>query len=1038
MAIELIDYTAKAEGLLRGFSPVDRDWLLVRSGFIQDIEVVSQKLLQPGRPMWNTIAFWKAIGGCMPESLYVEDDIQLLSSMKGVFMSQSEHVKEISVEDSLQLENSTIIVRKTNKPFGLTGDAAENFMAAMLLKNNTITTENGIVRQAVMNAELTEEQFNEYISLLEPKQVTVDGKVYNEIKTGRFVSVAFRFTEEGNLVVLRGLREYEGRFVYAINGQPKSKYLVYAVVLNYLLTAGSENTLNGRLAFMNNVFLDDIYVGTGHDLLKIQKQYKMGNLIVAASNNPRVPQVRKGGKQEMEAAAQAFHSMGIVTAMHKAGKYLLVDKGAMAAGFGMDAEGNIMYWLDADKASKKVGGRHLHGVATAYSAYICNSGIGIRIDGKVNHYKGNKFVEMRLQSPLAPEGSGNFMYNPEMDDVTSPHHQSFGQTRVYFAEVAGSQFGEAGAQLTIVTAKVGDVVEQGDMLIGQKSLVLSPSTGKLDISPKVKNVMERSNTKGVVKEVVTRWNDQTSNYSVKVVVEELSVLHAQKYRGVSKGRASAFCLDVEVYDSVTGKVYFDPKLPLGPVGDLEAENCVERLLSDEEGKTKLHLMEMASHDGCEMIWDGVKWENEEQFDKWVVKNRKVVTIRRSNIEKNVYTILKNKFGSDPNFEFKDQERSIVHKNAQAWIGEVTSIVEVPLTHTFVGKTSLFGEVISYAGIQYPELYDVLLDGVIKNQVAVSEVYSMAQDASAEAFDNRIYPIIALDDEYGTFVEFVDGDAVEVDFEFMSQDQALILLDMSEEEYISTQADISLPILVTRIGIPGKEVNLDTFRQIQKALMAKGEAITKGQTPHDFSRVALVLPDPLKMSILRFDAFARATSTSSQNAAQNLIRILLHLGGEGMGTSNDQLQKYRNSGGWESIAARLMALFQGAMKSMAVESNSLMSKIARTEAIAFQCRAATTISGDCSAEQALVHPKMAAKLGLEDGDIVLVGRNPMPKLGALKLSINERAPMDTLLMNAFSWHSFNEGDADGDSVFFITITPSGDIVVPCINNAATQF
>lgn len=1023
MSIQFVDYQTKAEELLSTLGPIDQDWLLFK-GNIQDISVASQSLFKPGKPMWNTACFWKAIGGCFTgiDVVYVEDNDVFLNSKLGRFYDESEYFKPVDLETALTLKNAVLFVKNPAKPFGLTNKAADSFMSAAELNGLKVCTENSLVQEKVMNADLTKEGFDSYVASLGASAITVEGNVYWEVKTSRYVSIAFRLTDEGNLVVLRGLTEHEGRFVYSINGEPKSKYLVYAIVLNYLVTCRQETTMNGRLAYMANVFLDDIHVGTSHELLAIQKQYKLGNLVVSPSKNPRVPQVRKGGKDELEAAAKAFHAMGIVTAMHKAGKYLLVDKGAKAAGFGMNKAGDIVYWLDADKASKKVGGRHLHGVPTAYSMFLCNSGVGIRIDGEVFHFKGNKFVQMRIQSPLAPEGSGNFIYNPEMDDVNSPHHQYFGQTRVYSHDFAGSQFGEAGALLSVVTAKEGDEVNVGDVLIGQKSLIIS--NGEVKVSEEVKYVPKRSNCPGIIKQVSTRWNDQTSVYSVKVVVEEISHSHAQKYRGIIKGRASAFCQDIEVYDEATGHVYFDPSKKLGPVGDLSAENCVHHLVSDEEGKTKIHLKEMASHAGCPMVFNEDHWENEEAFDNWVVENRKVVTVYRSNIEKNVYSILKSKFGSDADFTFKDDERSIVHRNAQAWVGEVTCIVEVPLTHTFVGSTSLFGEVNSYLGIQYPALYEVLLEGVLKNQAAVSEVYTMAQDVSGSIQDNLIYPFIALDEEFGTVVEFSSNGKFDVQFDLMTAEQAFILLGITAEE-----CQAACPLLITSITIPTKEVDLNTFRSIQKAIMAKGEELLGGQTHHDFSRVALVVPEPLKVSVLRLDALARAASTSSQNIAQNLIRILLHLGGEGMGTSNDTLQRFRTNGGWETVANRLMAMLQGAIRTMAVESNSLMSKAARTENVAFQCRAATTISADCASDQALIHPALAAKLGLEDGDTVLVGRNPMPKLGALKLSIHEMAPVDTLLMNAFSWHSFNEGDADGDSVFFLAITPDGDIVVP---------
>lgn len=1014
--------------LMEGMSPVEQSIMCQYLALWTRKESLYNQGCRPGTARFNSMVMWSVLGGCVPDALRDGNVYYIKGNLGGTIYRFTRECEDITILTSIEeipalKEGDTVLVEDTNNIFNLRGQKADNLVGAWRDAGVWVGTVNALLMQKLLETEVSEDMFVEYLSKLQGTPTSVEGKTFSRVKITRYDSLDIRY-EDGELEVLQGLKSNLGRNWYSFNGQPASKFKAWMVSLNYLVSSRSAQILKGRKAFMKEIFVDDVYVGKIHPLLAAQKTDKLGNLKLAMSKDPKVILTEKGSKEMMEQASRIFMNEGIPTFMHKAGSYLLVDDGARAAGVDIIG-GWYHYWLEADKASKRAGGRHLHGVATAFSAFLENSGIGIRIREEVLHWEGVSHLTMRIQSPLATEGSGNFHYHPSLDDPNHPSFKGMWHERVYSHNFPSGQFGEALTKLTTYVPAVGDTLEKGDVLIGQKKFTLTGDINSpFSLSEKCVNVPHRAEHRCRVKEVQSLYNAQTSNLDVKVTVEEITQTAAEKYRGTSKGRGSSFCRNIRVVDAKTRKSYYNPTKELGE------DNPIEFLLSDEEGKTRLQLAEMASHEVEGLVWNGDHWENEQLLDQWIIDNRKEVVITRFNLEPTVYAILKQKFGEDESFTWEDQTRTATHR-AQAWMGKVVDVVETPLTHTFVGKTSLFGEVISYLGIEHPALYNLLLDGVTKNQAAISELYSMVGDhfdkfnfenePDAEAFAN---PIILLE-AGGT--EVVYGKRVEVEFVLLTPEQCEDLFGMPPEVYQAylTTPGVAKPLAVSKITIPGEEITLATLRAIQRAANASEIPAKVGV---DASRFCFLGQD--KAHVYRLDALARVSATTSHNISQNLIRMFMHLGVDSnMGTGDQSLGELRQKGGWESVMSRLQSMLQGAVKTLSVESNTILAKAARTEAVAFQCRAATTIDGTCAIDQALIHPDLAEKFGLVNGDTVLVGRNPMPKMGALKLFISDRAPRNTLMMNAFAWHAFNEGDADGDSVFFLAISSEGDLVVP---------
>lgn len=984
--------------------------------------------VRPGTARYNLLAYASAMGGCIPAAL--KNSSFFFAKATGFpapkYVRKSGFFKIITSDQISEMKKGDVLIKEHGPLFGLSSQLEAMMLDTLNEAGITVTTVGNLNLGFVMESEIGEEQFVDYLNKLDGSEVEVDGKKYMRVQITRYDSLDVRY-QDGELEILQGLMPSVGREWYSFNGQPVPKFKAWMVSLNYLLSSKNAIVLKGRKAFMEEVFVDNVYVGKVHPMLAIEKKEKLGNLQLGVGSDYRVPMTEKGTKEMMEECARTLMDEGIPTFMHKSGAYLLCGDGARAAGVDI-VHGLYHYWLEADKASKRAGGRHLHGVATAFSTSLEESGVGIRINGEVYRWEGVSHILMRVQSPLVVEGSGNFHYHPDLDNVDHPLFKQLWQERVYNHNFAAGQFGEAATRLGTYMPSVDTEVVKGSVLIGQKRVGVKD--GDLVVSDKCYNVPHKASFTCKVLDTVTSFNKQTSNLDVKIKVAEYSNTAAEKYRGTGKGRGSSFCRNLVVKDANSNKLLYNARKPLGMPGE---SNCVQFLVSDEEGKTKLQLAEMAAHEVKGIVWSGDHWENEDLLNKWIEDNRLEVVVVRKNIEPTVYSILKQKFSSDDSFVFEDEFCTVTHK-AQAWMGKVVDVVETPLTHTFVGKTSLFGEVISYLGIEHPNLYNLLMQGVVKNQVAIQELYGMVGDNSGMfdfAKDPDLscfsHPLLLLEDG-GTIVEYDKNNKFKVELDVMSPSMCEDLFNMTQEAWnvILSTDGISKPVYIKKITLPAGEIDLDSVRSINRALQE--HAVGMAALGVDVSRVTFF--GQSMAHTYRLDALARVSATSSHNISQNLIRILMHLGVESeMGAADDQLKRLRNSGGWESVMSRLQSMLQGAIRVIAIESNKVLAKAARTEEIAFQCRAATTIDAKCPIDTALIHPDLAEKFGLISGDTVLVGRNPMPKMGALKLCVNEFAPPNTLLMNAFAWHAFNEGDADGDSVFFLAISSDGDLVVP---------
>lgn len=997
------------DDVLNSFTPAERSMLLSNAGINWKLGAAAAQHLSFGSPGYNNLIFWSTLGGLLPSYAkgVINAPAELRVKSRFAFVKADGFKTFSSLEELAALgKGSVVLIEPRTAYLGLKSKVWDKLVRALQEQGVIFVTLNDLMVAKLLEAQLGAEGFANYEGNLKSEPHIQNGKVYTGIKLGEYHSFYFRHDEEG-MYVIDGVGEDVLLNSFSINGHViVDRHLVFALVVNYLATARSYRVMQGRKAYLANVFVDDINVGFTHDLLDLNKAWKNGNIIVSATTAGYVPLITKGGPAHNLKASRQYHAMGIPTFLHKAAKWLLVGDGARSVGMDLNAEGDVSYMTNVDKASKMMG-RYLHGVPTALTPEVCESGIKIRIDGKDASWKGHPYVVCRVQSPLVEEGSGNGMGHPEMNGKVLKYQKS-----VVTETIPGKLLGKAGLENTLVLPKVGDRIKPGQRIVAVKSM-LNESV----VIPVAKNdgVME-----AIVERVETVWNKQTSMMSIKVTLLQESGSDAQKYRGTGKYRIHDFCRNVKVTHK--GDTIFNPKKPL-------LEGGVQHLVGDEEGKTMTQVIEMAAN-VIGATWLGSCWDKEVEIQQWIKANHKLVKVTRSNVEPNTYALLKHKFGADPDFEFIDQLDTIIHSNANAWVGTVVEVIEVPLTETFLTSTTLFGEVIGYMAIHYPHLYGALMVDTFKNQIMAEKVYEMAkepEDLLAVVSD----PYIVLDPSFGTKVNF--GDKFNVGLATMSVLEAEAILGIDEGTYNGLAAQGKYLFKVDTITIPVGELGLDTLRGIHKCLDTYNAQFKAAGAAINFQGFNVWVSNGTKDKTLHVypAVLARAAGTVNHNIAQGFLRILFLLATE-TGVVDQEVEVMRQRDSWEGLAYRLVSMLQGAIESMAVESNSLLAKVAKTGRVGFQARVATTIDKRCTIEECRMNPITAKLLGLVTGDVCLVGRNPMPKMGALRLVVDDRVPEAVLMMNALAWHAFNEGDADGDSVFWIAISESGDIVLPNLN------
>ena len=585
---------------------------------------------------------------------------------------------------------------------------------------------------------------------------------------------------------------------------------------------------------------------------------------------------------------------------------------------------------------------------------LYNSPLYYQHDGDWCNYNGIPIEVAVVASPLVEEGSGHSIDHPDITrKVCCPTKIS--------AEIPITKE----AKDSISVALVGTSLKKGDTIIQQKSIV-NPSGYALEVWG--------HHCEGKVISEPSYFHNLDTNILHVTVTCMIISSSPEKYRGYGKYRSNGgFLLDLEVREG--NNIIFNPKSPLKE-GNTFLQS--ERVVGGEEYKTLMYVLNILAHDmpDGKIYWNGVAYEDEEQVIKLVEEKAKRVTVTRGNLESSVYQMFKSIYGDDDTFTFEDDTRTVTHHNVWCWTGTSVEMVEVPLTSVFMGKTKLFAEHIHYIGTEYPHLYSILLDELMRNQKLVERALDMVEEV-----ENSSYVIM------GDETEIIYGEKINLDI------------------YEGYLMKLSLP-----------DYTMDTLKRLTKMLR---KAKFKGLTLEGTDRKGDNYQYPIDLQV-----FLSLTGSISHKAVRNLFLLFQCL----------ETPYKERTGKTTSAVYRYMRLISGVIEGIVVDSNALLARGAKTGPIAYTCRAASTIDASVALDELHISQSMATEWGLEEGDFIIPGRVPVPGVGVLKLVINNRVPYATVVLSAATKHAIEEGDVDGDSIIFLAFSKDGILRKPSNNLA----
>ncbi len=581
--------------------------------------------------------------------------------------------------------------------------------------------------------------------------------------------------------------------------------------------------------------------------------------------------------------------------------------------------------------------------------------------GEAYNFAGIEYKEAAVASPLVEDGSGQGLGHPETTRKMAV------QTTIS-AVVPAFKFDPQDVTNTLVIAPRKTKLKFGDAIISTKSAVAK--SGLL--------VLERwtsLNAGKVVSEPTINYNDITSMLSIKVDCLEIMEGDAEKFRGFGKFRSNGGFLKNIAITTADGCVVFNPQTALK---DAEGNLLqVEHVVGGEEYKTLNYVIGLLADQMAEgqAVWDAAmgKWENEAELISLVETQMTRVVVRRWNYEQTVYEMLKAMYGNHPDFAFDDSNNQVTHSNVMAWIGNQVQIIEVPLTRTFVGKCPLFAEHIATLGMEFPQLYKVLLNDVAKNQKMIAAALDLAEGIVPGATEENPY-----------------GNCIIIDNQTMVVDGEKSTLDLARQEDGST--------ILNNLIVSG-DYDLDLLSKLDRMITKAGFA--------GFVIEAFNEDDECCVFALNLATFRLLTGSASHKLIRTLVQLFVHLE-----TPNGDDRNYDN---WENEFYRLAMMLKAGLEIAVADSNSLIAKATKTTAIAFTCRVGGSMDADVKLDEFHIHPELAEFWGLQSGDIIVPGRVPVPGMGVLNLVLNSEVPMGTAIYPSCIQHALQEGDKIIDSL-----------------------
>lgn len=638
------------------------------------------------------------------------------------------------------------------------------------------------------------------------------------------------------------------------------------------------------------------------------------------------------------------------------------------------------------------------------------------LKGKEHNFQGINYLEAVVQSPLVEEGSGQLLCHPE-------NTRNFAVRTTVRTSIPGNRLGVEGIRDKIRIAGAPLEGRWKNRTVAYGQAVISMAYPKADGKGISKKPIEKWGElmPGIVKEVKFHWEEETQLATVSV--EMLMVMSGdnEKYRGFGKARGNGgFLRNITITQSGTGKLVFDPNQPLKSEG---RHVQVEHVVGAEEYKVLNYIIGMIAHELDKVVWNSLTglWEgyssdgsklSEDDLKKIIANKAKKVDVTRKWLDDRVYQMLKDLYGPKGKwyvkgeFSFDDSTNSVTHFGAPTWIGVQTQIIEVPLTLSFMGKTSMFAEHISYLGTEYPSLFGELMNSVERNSSHLEDLFDMATGVIPGANEDN-----------------PTGDA-------LTFDAASRIIEGEKWALKKLTNEVGGTVVEELVIPPGCEFDTHFARTLGKKLKRLGfpgivfEAYSSG--------------DDIGVVSLSLEGFVGMTGDVAHKAFRTFSLLL-----QSMEVPEDDRDHE-----WDAEYYRLVRMLQGAMEFLLADSNALLAKVSKTEKCLLTARRLGTLDGSVKWDEAHAHPAFLQMFGIQPhysvrlkddgsrqtfdhegecfGDWGIHGRVPVPGSSTQKWVANPLVPFGVVCQNAALVHYQDNGDHDGDSGVTIVLDFQGNL------------
>lgn len=811
--------------------------------------------------------------------------------------------------------------------------------------------------------------------------------------------------------------EYNTRNWIAVNGDLTHRGLGLAYFVDYLVRSTSPTVLKGRLAFTLKVTEERNSYGQEHPIATAVRQNKVGNNAVGLMNGEFASYqyslaINEGPKSAFINISKQAEEWRVPFAMSKSASYLLLGKGAQAAGASivLSPEGEFYtYHANADKISKLVGGRNFTAIATAITNNLTESLIRIRVEDEVLHFLGDKAPAGVFNSPLMNQGSGTIPAN-----VFAMAMAKFEEdTTVTFSIIAAHGMGK---EQSYYVRPAGTILNYGDIVGGRVNKEMPATPGIEDAVGLDQIVTWNHRTQGIILpangESYGTLNEVTNTWTVKIpvckisqgeIAEDGAIIKRgtpQKYRGglMEKGRTlhidNLFIYEMigngedikALSDILSLPEVFNPNVDIRqPEHSTKLHRCSGR----EVGKTPRGFVVSAVADQLpegHATFDTTtgEWDRWEEIEGLAEKNSKMYVVVQLGVEKNFWNSMKRRFGNDSNFIFFAHEGrlSIAHKCVPGLVGTDVSIVEVPLTEDFAGWQSKFFDDRLYKNVSNGLLGELLEKESAKTEPYNELLFSMVKN---EKVEGRQYIVIH------------------------PLTTALSIGKESSDISLSTR-EINGEYYLTNGSLPGYSPSIKFGNQLQKWLKAQSKLVSE-QTGKEVNFIGFDFRIGNRSQVVIPQVVSKLSGTVSQNLFRALVAMTYHYASMPR-VWNETLGVFENkpaTKGWDAELTRHIGTFQGALKNMVISSDATMAKIAKT----IPCFATGRVAGSCSDKvemgKVYLNPVTAEFYGTQSGDRFCCDRVPQPTSVYLEVVVEEWVDPWTFVVSFLDMHAGNEGE-----------------------------